>query len=171
MLILYTFVLGLLPLFADVLAHKEPQTAEEVEVERSLRAAAYHVRSLLSVNVGSFSRLPSQCAPAVAEFTAARKRSWAQKVLAGRPELPGYQDLFSSGVYEDLPASNSDQTIMECAPVSETHIQNNTCVLAPESTEGPYYHTEGHPIRQNIAELQDGLLLVSRILYRRIIDI
>lgn len=49
---------------------------------------------------------------------------------------------------------------MKCTPISDTHIQNNTCVLAPEVTEGPYYHGQGHPIRQNIAEYQDGLLLV-----------
>ena len=49
---------------------------------------------------------------------------------------------------------------MKCTPISDTHIQNNTCVLAPEVTEGPYYHDEDHPLRQNIAELQDGLLLV-----------
>ncbi len=53
---------------------------------------------------------------------------------------------------------------MSCTPISDTHIQNNTCVLAPEVTEGPYYHTEGHVIRQNIAELQDGLLLVRNVL-------
>jgi hypothetical protein len=48
---------------------------------------------------------------------------------------------------------------MKCTPISDTHVQNNTCVLAPEVTEGPYHH-EDHPLRQNIAELQDGLLLV-----------
>lgn len=106
-----------------------------------------------------------QCAPAVERFTAARKRSWARKVLAGRPELPGYQELFNAGVYEDepetLPASeDGDQTIMGCTPVSTTTIQNNTCILSPVVTEGPYYHQAGHPIRQNIAEHQDGLLLV-----------
>lgn len=53
---------------------------------------------------------------------------------------------------------------MECMPISETHIQNNTCVLAPEVTEGPYYHVDGHPVRRNIAEYQDGLLLVSCLL-------
>ena len=30
-------------------------------------------------------------------------------------------------------------------------------------TEGPYYHTLGHPIRQNIAEYQPGLLLLLDI--------
>jgi len=49
---------------------------------------------------------------------------------------------------------------MGCTPVSTTKIQNNTCVLTPVVTEGPYYHQTGHLIRQNIAEHQDGLLLV-----------
>ena len=102
-----------------------------------------------------------QCAPAVAEFTASRKRSWAQKVLAGQPSLPGYQHLFSSETYGDIDAADDDRKLLSCAPVEDPHIQNNTCVLAPEVTEGPYYHISGHPIRQNIAELQDGLLLVS----------
>ncbi|KAJ3565259.1 hypothetical protein NP233_g7747 [Leucocoprinus birnbaumii] len=133
-----------------VAAHQEPKTPEEIEVQRALQAAAYH------------------CAPAVERFTAARKRSWARKVLAGRPELPGYQELFNAGVYDDepetLPATESDgQTLMGCTPVSTTKIQNNTCVLTPVTTEGPYYHEAGHLIRQNIAEEQDGLLLLLDI--------
>jgi len=32
-------------------------------------------------------------------------------------------------------------------------------------TEGPYYHSVGHPIRQNIAEMQDGLLMASLLSY------
>jgi len=135
------------------LAHREPSTEHEIEVQRALQAAAYH------------------CAPAVESFTAARKQAWAQRVLTGNPNLPGYQQLFSSDVYGDLadsphnsgPATSHDETFMKCTPISDTHIQNNTCVLAPEVTEGPYYHTVGHPIRQNIAELQDGLLLLLDI--------
>ncbi|KAF7760212.1 hypothetical protein Agabi119p4_10888 [Agaricus bisporus var. burnettii] len=136
---------------ALVAAHKEPKSQEEVEIQRALQAAAYH------------------CAPAVERYTAARKRSWAQKVLAGRPELPGYQDLFSSDIYDDvevgtLPTPEDDsQTIMGCTPVSTSTIQNNTCVLSPVVTEGPYFHEAGHPIRQNIAETQDGLLLLLDI--------
>lgn len=71
-----------------------------------------------------------------------------------------------------------DGDFLSCAPVQDTQVENNTCVLstlqqqgrtfripdqsdlAPEVTEGPYYHNVGHPIRQNIAEYQDGLLLV-----------
>jgi hypothetical protein len=115
-----------------------------------------------------------QCAPAVESFTASRKRAWAQRALAGHPNVPGYQQLFSAETYGDIADSphnsdsaphnphddDDDETFMKCTPISDTHIQNNTCVLAPEVTEGPYYHGQGHPIRQNIAEYQDGLLLV-----------
>ncbi|KAJ8490030.1 hypothetical protein ONZ45_g13351 [Pleurotus djamor] len=136
-----------------VSAHKEPKTPEELEIQRSLQAAAYH------------------CAPAVAEFTAARKRSWAQKVLAGNPSLPGYDQLFLEGTYADYaPGGVRDQAsqaanekLLSCSPVEETKIENNTCVLTPETTEGPYYHIAGHPIRQNIAEYQNGLLLLLDI--------
>jgi protocatechuate 3,4-dioxygenase beta subunit len=82
------------------------------------------------------------------------------------PGVPGQQHLFSGETYADLDdkAHNEhDDTLMNCTPISDTHIQNNTCVLAPEVTEGPYYHTEGHIIRQNMAEHQDGLLLLLDI--------
>ncbi|EAU86956.1 hypothetical protein CC1G_09813 [Coprinopsis cinerea okayama7 len=131
------------------LAHKEPKTTREIEVQRALQAAAYH------------------CAPAIESFTAGRKRAFAQRALAGG--VPGYQQLFSSDTYEDLrkqigsSEEDGEQELMSCSPIGETHIQNNSCVLAPEVTEGPYYHTEGHPIRQNIAEYQDGLLLLLDI--------
>ena len=87
---------------------------------------------------------------------------------SGLPALPANQHLFSAKTFEDLSGSphipeskaHDDETYMKCTPISETHIQNNTCVLAPEVTEGPYYHNRDHPVRQNIAGLQDGLLLV-----------
>lgn len=140
-------LLAFLLFFASCFAHKEPKTSREIEVQRALQVAAYH------------------CAPAVAEFTASRKRSWAQKVLAGQPSLPSYQDLFSSETYEDktINPAEDGQQLLSCAPVQAAHIQNNTCVLAPEVTEGPYHHKAGHPVRQNIAELQDGLLLLLDI--------
>ncbi|KAJ3536944.1 hypothetical protein NMY22_g5810 [Coprinellus aureogranulatus] len=148
MLLPFESVVVLLALALGASAHKEPKTEKEIEVQRALQAAAYH------------------CAPAIESFTAQRKQAWAQKVLGG---VPSYQQLFDSGTYDDLrkeiesSEAENDKTIMGCTPISETHIQNNTCVLAPEVTEGPYYHTEGHPIRQNIAELQDGLLLMLDI--------
>ncbi|KAH8823108.1 Intradiol ring-cleavage dioxygenase [Flagelloscypha sp. PMI_526] len=91
------------------------------------------------------------CAPAIAEFTAERKRVWAQKVfsLAQRvaSQLPGYDELFDDSDAYDTNGSNTFYT----------------CVLAPEVKEGPSYHTVGYPFRQNITELQDGLLLLLDI--------
>ncbi|KAF8816469.1 aromatic compound dioxygenase [Phlegmacium glaucopus] len=138
---------------SQTLAHSHPETEHEVEVQRALQAAAYH------------------CAPAIESFTASRKQAWAQQVLAGTPGLPGHQHLFSAEAYRDLPDSphnseskdHDDETHMKCTPISDTHIQNNTCVLAPEVTEGPYYHNEDHPLQRNIAGLQDGLLLLLDI--------
>ncbi|KAG7095236.1 hypothetical protein E1B28_006010 [Marasmius oreades] len=127
-----------------VLAHQEPKTEREIQVQKALQAAAYH------------------CAPAVAEFTAARQRSWAQQVLGGNPHLPAYDDLFAEGTYQERIAAK-DSTYLECSPVEETRIENNTCVLTPVVTEGPYYHTAGHPIRRNIAEYQIGLLTLLDI--------
>jgi len=125
-------------------AHNEPHTPEEIGVQRNLQVAAYH------------------CAPAVAEFTAARQRSWAQRVLSGRPSLPGYDHLFAEGTYADV-APGREQQLLSCTPVEETKIENNTCVLTPQVAEGPYYHMYGHPIRQNIAEMQSGLLTLLDI--------
>jgi len=136
---------ALLSAVGAAVAHKEPKTTREVEVQRALQAAAYH------------------CAPAVESFTADRKRAFAQRALAGT--VPGYQQLFAAESYDDLAAGDSEaqDPLMVCSPIGDTHIANNSCVLAPEVTEGPYYHTEGHPLRQNIAELQDGLLLLLDI--------
>ncbi|KAH6909974.1 Intradiol ring-cleavage dioxygenase [Coprinopsis sp. MPI-PUGE-AT-0042] len=144
------FLLAAGSISSSTWAHKEPKTTKEVETQRSLQAAAYH------------------CAPAIEQFTADRKRAFSQRALggAGAPGLPSYQELFSSEVFTDLKGEDGEtQTpeIMSCLPLSTPQIQNNSCVLAPEVTEGPYYHTEGHPIRQNIAELQDGLLLLLDI--------
>jgi protocatechuate 3,4-dioxygenase beta subunit len=79
--------------------------------------------------------------------------------MTGRPDLLGYDSLFNA--YED---PKPRQELLSCDVVErEPHIQNNSCVLTPVVTEGPYYHKERHPIRQNIVEYQDGLMLASRL--------
>jgi hypothetical protein len=123
--------LSLFSLLSFSLAHEEPKSDEEREIQRSLQAAAYHVRAILglSYRIDLFSL---QCAPAVAEFTAARKRSWAQKVLGGMPSLgalPGYSELFA-GDSDDPVLSSGQETFMSCVPSAETRIENNTCVLS-----------------------------------------
>ncbi|KAF8915663.1 Intradiol ring-cleavage dioxygenase [Mucidula mucida] len=140
-------VASLLPLLAT--AHSKPTTPEEIDAQRALQVAAYH------------------CAPAVAAYTAQRKRAWAQKALGGsetgpklgiQTGLEGYEDLF-----KDDTGADASSSLMECTPTAEAEIDNNTCVLTPVVTEGPYYHKQGHPLRTNIAELQPGLLLLLDI--------
>ncbi|KDR66576.1 hypothetical protein GALMADRAFT_273499 [Galerina marginata CBS 339.88] len=137
----------LLLLVPLVSGHKEPKTLLEVEVQCAHRAAAY------------------DCAPAVEEFTATRKRSYAQKILGEPPELLTGQDLLASGIFDNTieGGESSDKIFLECSTIRETLVQNSTCVLTPETTEGPYWHKAGHPIRQNIAEYQNGLLLLLDI--------
>lgn len=144
----------LLSALTFISAHKHPTTEQEKEVLRGLQVAAYH------------------CAPAVESFARSRKQDYIQRTLYNHPGIPSLtlQHLFSPDHYADLldsptptHAADDQRQYMECMPNSETHIQNNTCVLAPEVTEGPYYHNEGHPLRNNIAEYQDGLLLLLDI--------
>ncbi|KAN0060688.1 hypothetical protein ACQY0O_007346 [Thecaphora frezii] len=137
--------LALLPLAS---AHG-PETRDEVIQFFDQQAAAYH------------------CAPAVAAMTAERKRAWQQKVLSGSPLadknrfIDGYftaQGLDGEVTKRSIKELEDEgKRIMACDPVTASRIRNSTCVLAPQSTEGPYYHTEGHPIRSNMAEWQLGL--------------
>lgn len=49
-------ILTLLPLLASVTAHKEPKTPQEIEVQRALQAAAYHVRLVPDLDVAIFTK-------------------------------------------------------------------------------------------------------------------
>lgn len=120
-----------------------PETPAEVEAFHSRQASAYH------------------CAPQVAALTAERKRNWAQKVLGGAPLSA--KKYFIDESYKTNQVDSDEKQLMACNPITETSIKNSTCVLAPETTEGPYYHTEGHPIRSNMAETQLGLLFLMNV--------
>ena len=138
-----------------VIAHKEPTTPEEIEVQRSLQAAAYYVRysfftypffdfltdiqSVLQRCMLSFfvkTNITLLFITCSEQFTAQRKRSWAQSILAGRPALAGYEDLFDPAVYRDLSVSEQGagvQKLLSCVEESSTEIRNNTCVLGMSS--------------------------------------
>jgi len=133
--------LAVLSTLLAVQAHSEPKTAEEIASYQALQAQAYH------------------CAPAVAAYEAQRKRSWAHKMLGA--DALADKNLFLEGAFDDNKKSTGP--LLSCEQVVETKIKNNTCVLAPEVTQGPYYHTEGHPIRQNMAEWQLGVLFLMDI--------
>ena len=53
---------------------------------------------------------------------------------------------------------NTTVQIQTQAPLYET-IQNDTCVLSPEVTAGPYYWPHSQTIRQDMTETQDGVPL------------
>jgi len=124
-----------------VAAHASPKTAEEIEAWNALQATAYH------------------CAPAVASYTASRKRQWAQRMLGA--DALADKNLFLDGAFDDV--TKPQTKLLACDEVEPVTIKNQTCVLSPEVTQGPYYHTEGHPIRQNMAEWQTGLLFLMDI--------
>jgi len=144
--LLLSVALSALSVAPSVYAHNEPvRTPEQIKAFQDLQAAAYH------------------CAPTVAAYTAERQRAFAQQVLAGQTHHSlAADDLFADGAYSDLPPKGV-QKLLACNTIEETKIRNNTCVLAPEVTMGPYYETLEHPIRSNIAEYEPGLLFLMNI--------
>ncbi|GAA5858366.1 hypothetical protein JCM8547_004666 [Rhodosporidiobolus lusitaniae] len=123
-------------------AHEEHKTPEQIKELKQIEEKMY------------------ACAPKIAAYQAQRKRA-NQQVLAGGAPTDA-QDMFLDGAFET--AQENGEQLMSCQPVdSEPRMRNHTCVLAPELTEGPYYHTEGHPIRQNMAEDQLGLLFLMDV--------
>ncbi|CAK5269451.1 unnamed protein product [Mycena citricolor] len=138
-------LLTILPLIAVAVAHKQATTAQEKAVESSLRDAAL------------------VCAPTIGSYTTGRKRAFARKALARSAGYPTGIDDYESFAQDPLQIGSPEESSLSCQAVEDKDIQNNTCILTPEVTSGPYYHVQGHPIRQNIAEMQDGLLLLLDI--------
>jgi len=141
---------SLLLLFALVLgnscAHdgdKIPKTPEEIKIYEDLQAAAY------------------LCAPTIAKYTAERQRAFAQSVLGNVHSLAA--DALFTDQYSDIASLPGKQKLLACNTVEETRIRNNTCVLAPEVTMGPYYEQAETTIRSNIAEYELGLLFLLNI--------
>ncbi|GAA6040990.1 hypothetical protein JCM8097_000527 [Rhodosporidiobolus ruineniae] len=131
-----TLLAATLALASSAMAHTEARTPEQQQ-----QLAEIEAKLML-------------CAPKIAAYNAQRKRS-AQQVLSGGAPTDA-QDLFLDGAFE---TAQENGQLYGCTPqIEEAKIRNHSCVLAPELTEGPYYHTEGHPIRQNMAEDQLGLL-------------
>ncbi|KZP23411.1 hypothetical protein FIBSPDRAFT_951949 [Athelia psychrophila] len=113
-------------------------------------------------------KLAASCAPAVyvalfpSTLTPNSTHSQTQtllgpEILGGRPSLAGYEDLFDPQTYADIDVQ-SGQKLLSCVEEQEADIRNNSCVFAPEVTQGAYYHSEAHLIWQNIPELQFSVL-------------
>jgi hypothetical protein len=93
------------------LAHDEkPKTPEQIRVYQDLEAAAYY------------------CAPAVAVYTAERKRAFAQKVLGGVPNGEVYR-LITGHTFGDNLDEEAQGGLFSCNAADDLEIRNNTCVL------------------------------------------
>ncbi|KAI5477204.1 intradiol ring-cleavage dioxygenase, C-terminal domain containing protein [Pseudohyphozyma bogoriensis] len=116
-------------------AHEEPSTPEEIAAYKTLQESVYH------------------CAPKIKAYTEQRKRA-ARQAVGGVPSTDA-QTMFLGNAFEI--AQDNNEKLLSCTELEEAKIRNHTCVLSPETTQGPYYHDRGHPIRQNMAENQLGL--------------
>ncbi|ORY90130.1 Intradiol ring-cleavage dioxygenase [Leucosporidium creatinivorum] len=130
---------GAAALVSAVAAHgdvHEPSTPEEV--------AAYHARQ----------EQLFLCAPKLKVYNEQRRKK-LQEQLGGIPSTDA-STMFLEGAFEQ---DGSAQKTLECSPAEdEARMRNHSCTLTPQVTQGPYYHEAGHPIRQNMAEDQLGLL-------------
>jgi hypothetical protein len=92
-------------------AHSSPSTPEEAAAYKALQESSYH------------------CAPVIAAYTAARKRSWAQKILGPTSAFDDSQ-LFLDGAFSDVEQLAAEgKKLLACNEVQETTIKNHTCVL------------------------------------------
>ncbi|KEP49175.1 putative protocatechuate 3,4-dioxygenase beta subunit, partial [Rhizoctonia solani 123E] len=127
---LLRFSLSLLALSSLTLAHSEDEeTVHSYDLSRrQLEANGRHVAT-------------SKCARQIAEYNSARrmKRSLSVRGTNNVKEIPGSKYKIPK---EDQPTYKT--------------IQNNTCVVAPEVTEGPYF-IQNELLRNDIREDQPGV--------------
>lgn len=102
----------------------------------ALRAVAHPHHELSARQVAEHQSISKRCAASAGAFTAARKkRSMAKRSLVAR---------------------NSNVTIHQESPHYPT-IQNDTCILIPEVTAGPYVWPQSDTLRQDMSEGQAGI--------------
>ncbi|KAK7025320.1 hypothetical protein VNI00_016102 [Paramarasmius palmivorus] len=135
----FSALLSAVVLASVVSAHPEPHVhISRAELDR--RQLAARERHLKARN----------CAADIAAFNARRK---AKRSLAKRQE--------ASTSASESSSTTASSTSSAAAP-HYTTLQNTTCVLAPEVTEGPYY-INNELVRQNLIEDQPGVTLVLDI--------
>lgn len=101
-----------------------------------LVAVAHSHHKLSARQVAEHQLISKRCAASAGAFTAARKkRSMAKRHLIAR---------------------DSNVTIHQESPHYPT-IQNDTCILVPEVTAGPYVWPQSDTLRQDMSEGQAGV--------------
>ncbi|KAL0071318.1 hypothetical protein AAF712_001174 [Marasmius tenuissimus] len=129
-----TAILPIVVLSTSVWAHPgpEPEHTPEELARRELAAQKRHIQA-------------RACDANIAAFNARRR---AKRALAKR-------QLSAS-------SSGSASSTSSAAAPHYTTLQNTTCIMAPEVTEGPYY-INNEMVRQDLREDQGGLKLVIDI--------
>ncbi|KAI5826480.1 aromatic compound dioxygenase [Schizophyllum commune Tattone D] len=137
----FTSLASLIAVSTLVVAHPEPDLTVEQRAVRRLEARG---RGLQARN----------CANAIRDFEDKRMRARALK---------------KRGLVEEAKAQfakreviSGASTTLSAAPPTYTELQNTSCVLAPEVTEGPYY-INNELVRQDHREDQAGIPLVIDI--------
>ncbi|KAK4057717.1 hypothetical protein OIO90_001365 [Microbotryomycetes sp. JL221] len=126
-------IFGAAVLLSAVKAHEE-LTPEQIAKTRDLQEQMY------------------LCVPYIKAQMEQRKRD-VQQVLGQAPTDAA--TMFLADAFEQ---GNDERKLLSCGQAEEeARIRNNTCVLTPVVTQGPYYHDRGHPIRQNMAENEIGV--------------
>ncbi|OLN97383.1 hypothetical protein CCHL11_01035 [Colletotrichum chlorophyti] len=102
-----------------------------------------HDHPLSHSEIARRSNLSKRCAAQVGKFSEVRKKRAAEK---------------RSLVSRSLVRRDTDVTIHTESPHYST-IQNDTCVLTPEVTKGPYVWPQSQTLRQDMSEDQPGVPL------------
>ncbi|WAR61624.1 hypothetical protein PtB15_12B314 [Puccinia triticina] len=135
-------------------AHNEPETEDEIRNYLDSQRSIYHCypEILSQVEQRKLAFLKASSTAQFVDQTASSKLDTLE-FGSSAPELPPdhqFPDSPSNLICTQNPSRLS-------AKINK--IRNSTCVLSPIVRAGPYYHLEGHPIRQDLAEWQEGLPL------------
>lgn len=146
--------------------HGQPETEDEIKHYLDSQRSIYHCypeilhqveqRKLDFLRASSAGQLPS----------------WVDQSIPSKLETLqfGSPSSSESDLHSDHPPSLESTPSRLICSQNHSHsspkfdqIRNSTCVLSPVVRAGPYYHREGHPIRQTLSEWQDGLPLSLNI--------
>lgn len=139
-------------------AHQEPETEEEI-------------RHYLDAQRSIFHCYPDILSQVEQRKSALLKGGDAQQHLWVDQSTPSSKfDTLQFGSHDpppsESPSLDPNPSRLICSSQNPDpsslkfkQVRNSTCVLSPTVRAGPYYHREGHPIRQSLAEWQEGLPL------------
>lgn len=137
-IMLFTSLTSFVALSALVAAHPEPDLTVE---QRSIRSLEARGRVTQARN----------CANAIRDFEGKRMRARALKKRGLVEE--------ASAQFAKREVISGASTTLSAAPPTYTELQNTTCILAPEVTEGPYY-INNEFVRQDMREDQAGVTML-----------